>query len=119
LDEVAPEKFELRPEFLNLDLLNLSVLQRKDREFFLVKDEIFEEAENRFWEVISEQAQEEMKIQMNEITKVMAKYKKRESEDDPRIKEAGERLQSLQNRMTEVIDYTDKLKTRENEEKDD
>lgn len=110
LDEVAPEKFELRPEFLNLDLLNLNVLQRKGRDFYTVKDQIFKEAENRFWEAISKQAQEVMKIGMNEFTKVMAKYKEKESEDKPRIKEAGERLQALQSRMTELIDYTGKPK---------
>ena len=60
LDEVAPEKFELRPEFLNLDLLNFGVVNRKEREFYSIDDEIFEEAVNRFWKKKSEQTQEDI-----------------------------------------------------------
>jgi len=118
LDEVAPKEFELRPEFLNIDLLNQGILNRKEREFYMADDKKFEKAVDRFWMKKSEIDQVKLNLSMRRMAKLIAKYKERESKSDPRAKEAGERLQSLQNRMAEVIDNTDKLKSRENEDKD-
>ena len=50
----------------------------------------------------------------------MAKYKEKESEDEPNLKEAGERLQGLQNFNANFLKYTNNQeKTGENEENGD
>jgi len=61
-----------------------------------------------------------MKVHMKKITKLMAEYKEKESEEEPRFKEAGDRLQVLHNNIASFLRSTNNQeKTRESEENGD
>lgn len=118
LDDVALGRFNLRPELYNMDLLEIGILNRNEREFYLVDAISFKKAEARYWEVFSKQDRERSKFAMEHIEEKVLESKKLEHEGDFRAKEKGERLQALQNTMNRILESTnDQEKTRESEEK--
>ncbi|GAI59142.1 unnamed protein product, partial [marine sediment metagenome] len=74
LDDISPGKYEPRPEGEYNTLLKLGIINRKGREFYTIDEKVFEEAVHLHGEEISEQIQENLKLQMKEFEKIMVKY---------------------------------------------
>ena len=114
LDDISPGKYEPRPEGEYNTLLKLGIINRKGREFYTIDEKVFEEAVHLHGEEISEQIQENLKLQMKEFEKIMVKYNEKVLEGETKFKKAGERLQRLKYVAEHMLE-----KSGENEENGD
>ena len=114
LDDISPEKYELRPEGEYYTLLKLGIINRKGREFYSIDDKIFEEAVDLHMEEINEEIQEDLELLMKKFEKIMVKYNEKVLKGETKFKEAGERHQRLMYVAEHILE-----KTGENEENGD